>query len=494
MSVGSLFQWLGRTIGLGPSSTRFWAAWAGKSTNSNEIVNPERVMTLSAFNRGVRLWAETVATLPLDVYKIGADGEGAVVTDPADPYRAVLKVSPNQDQTPVEFWEGMVGCMLLIGDGLARKVAIGARLAAMTLMDPSRTAVIRDPNTFALKYRYTDPRGTVIELGADEVFHLKGFGFGGDRGMSIVQFGAQTFGSSLAADKVAAKMFASGLSSSGFLETAAVLNEPDRARLEQIMSEYQGSDNTGKLMILEGGMKYTSISMSAADAQLLQARGFNIEEIARWLGMPPVLLGHSGAGATMWGTGVEQIIQAWYTLGLRAMLHRIEAAVQKRVIAPADQNRYYVKFNVEGLLRGDSAARANFYSIMVQNGIMTRAEARSLEDLDKYPGKGADKLTAQVNLTTLDHIGEGADAGTKGGPPAPGATPTDARPVQQRAIELFKAAMGIEPGVTVQDLFDIRREISNMRRRQDAIESQAPTVIEQPRPPRIEQRRDLRDR
>jgi HK97 family phage portal protein len=464
----SLFSWIGRTIGLTSQSSRFWAAWSGKGTQSGETVNPERAMTLSAFNGGVRLIASTIATLPIDVYKLDSKGVAHCVTDPADPYRAVLKVSPNQDQTPVEFWEGIVGCMLITGDGLGRKVYVGNRLVAITLMDPTRTAVIREPGTFALRFRYTDPLGKVIELGADEVFHLKGFGFGGDRGMSIVQFGAQTIGSSLAADKVAAKMFRSGLSSSGFLETNQVLNEVDRPRLEKIMDEYQGSDNAGKLMILEAGMKYTAVSMSAADAQLLQARGFNIEEIARWLSLPPILLGHNGAGSTTWGSGVEQIIQAWYTLGLRSLLHRIESAIQKRVIAAADQARYYVKFNVDGLLRGDSTARAAFYSTMVQNGLMTRNEVRALEDLEASVDPGADKLTAQINLTTLEKLGADTPAAE-----------------QATAGELFKQKiknwLGLDEGVTVQDLFDIRASIAEIKRARAA----EPRVIEQPVPPKL---------
>lgn len=485
-TASSLFAWLGRTIGLGIGSSRFWAAWGGKGTNSGEAVNPERAMTLAAFNRGIRLRAETVATLPLDVFKVGADGRGALVTDPTDQYRIVLKTSPNQDQTPVEFWEGIVGCEGIVGDGLARKIFLGGRLVAMTLMDPVRTTVKRDPVTRAIRYTYQDPNGKTVELGADEVFHLKGFGFGGDRGMSIVQFGAQSIGASLAADKVAAKMFASGLTASGFLETNGAIQEGDRPRLEQLLAEYQGSDVAGKIMILEGGMKYSSVQLSAVDAQLLQARGFNIEEIARWLGMPPILLGHAGQGTTMWGTGVEQIIQAWYTLSLRALLTRIEAAVNKRVIAPADQGRYFVKFNVEGLLRGDSAARANLYSIFVQNGIMTRAEVRELEDLEPYEGEGADKLTCQVNLTTLDKIGEDP------APPAPGAAPGgNSRPVQQLVANL-QALMGTNGAPTAQDLFDLRREISNMRRRQDDFEAR-PTVIEQPSRPALTDRRDLRD-
>jgi HK97 family phage portal protein len=223
MSIGStLFTWLGRSIGLGPQSGRFWAAWSGNKTDSGEAGgNPERAMTLSAFHRGVRLYAETCATLPLDVFKVGRDGRGVLVTDPGDQYRMVLKQSPNQDQTPVEFWEGLIGCELVTGDGLARKVKVGDRLVAMLLMDPTRTAIMRDPNTFALKYVYTDPRGTRVELTPDDVFHLKGFGFGGDRGLSIVQYGAQTFGTALAADKVAAKMFKSGLTSSGFIGRAS---------------------------------------------------------------------------------------------------------------------------------------------------------------------------------------------------------------------------------------------------------------------------------
>lgn len=485
-TMSSLFTWLGKTIGLGPGSSKFWAAWAGRETSSGESVNAERAMTLSAFNRGIRLRSETVATLPLDVFRIGADGRGKLVTDPTDQYRAVLKISPNQDQTAVEFWEGLVGCEGVTGDGLARKIFMGDRLVAMTLMDPTRTSITRDPATGAVRYRYTDVNGKQIELPAAEVFHLKGFGFGGDRGLSIVQYGAQSIGASLAADKVAAKMFKSGLTASGFLETNGVIGEGDRPRLEQLLSEYQGSDVAGKIMILEGGMKYTSVQLSAVDAQLLQARGFNIEEIARWLGMPPILLGHAGQGTTMWGTGVEQIIQAWYTLGLRALLTRIEAAINKRVIAPEDQGRYYVKFNVEGLLRGDSAARANLYSVFVQNGIMTRAEVRELEDLEPYDGEGADKLTAQVNLTTLDRIGE------EPAPAQPGQAQGNTRPVQQLAAHL-QAFLGLSGAPTAQDLFDLRREISNMRGRLGNLEAE-PRVIEQPSRPRLEHQRDLRDR
>lgn len=411
MTPGGLFQWLGARIGLGASSASFWRTFAGNPTWAGETVTPEKAMSIAAFWRGVRLTAETVGTLPFNVYEYGKDGRGIIVRNPANQYDMVLRVSPNEAQTPVEFWEGIVGCMLVTGDGLAHKDRSGNRLVGMTLMDPLRTTT--DRSSGRLVYRYRDYLGKEQIYPPEDVFHVKGFGFGGDRGMSVIQYGANSLGSTIAADKVAGRMFKSGLTSSGFLETAQVLNEDDRGRLEQILSEYLGSDNTGKLMILEGGMKYTGITMTAADAQLLLSRQYNIEEVGRWLGMPPILLGHSGSGQTMWGTGVEQIIHAWYMLSLRALLVRIERAITKRVFEPADMTKFYAKFQVEGLLRGDSVARSNLYSVFAQNGIMTRDEMRDLEELPPYTKGGSDILTAQVNLTTLDQIGQAARAGTQ---------------------------------------------------------------------------------
>jgi len=409
--MSNLMAWIGKKIGLFGSSSKFWASWGGKDGNwAGETVTAEKAMMIAAMFRGIYLTASTVATCPFNVYQYGNGTTGnKIVRDQNNPYDAVLRLSPNQDQTPVEFWEGIIACMLLVGDGFAHKERLGNRLTSMTLMDPTKTVTYRDGGR--VFHRYTDSDGNVHVYPASEVFQLKGFGFGGDRGMSIIQYGAQSLSATMAADKVAGKMFRSGLSSSGFLETAQVLNEPDRDRLEKILGDYQGSDNAGKLMILEGGMKYNQITMSAADAQLLLSRRFNIEEIGRWLGMPTILLGHAADGQTMWGTGVEAIVQSWYTLSLRALLVRIEKAVQKRIIEPADIGRFYVKFSVEGLLRGDSAARAAYYSVMAQNAIMTREEIRELEDLMPYLLGGADKLTCQVNLTTLDKIGQAAAAG-----------------------------------------------------------------------------------
>jgi HK97 family phage portal protein len=366
-------------------------------------------MMVMAFWRGVRLTAETVATLPPGVYRYKRGSNDGVI-DRANDYDNILRVSPNPDMDAVEFWESIVAAMLVVGNGYAKKNFIGTRLVSFTLCvpDPAYSYPYRT-STKALRYKLRDFQGRDYDLAPAEVFHLKGFGFGGDAGLSAIFYGAHALGISVAANKVAAKTFASGLSSSGFLETNQVLNEPDRKRLEEIMDSYQSSNSPGKMMILEGGMKYNRLSLSAVDAQLLETIGFNIEEIGRLLGMPPILLGHSSAGQTMWGTGVESIIQAWYTLGLRAIITRIEKCVQKRVFSPADQALFFFKFNVGGLLRGDTQTQALIASTLAQNGLRSRDELRALDDFDAIPGGGGAVFTAQTNLATLDRIANPPD-------------------------------------------------------------------------------------
>lgn len=399
--MSSLVSWLGRRIGFGGSSAKFWASFFGRETWAGVQVTPESVMAISAVWRAVNLYAGTMATLPINVYR---DDETFPLLDRKNEYDAVLRLSPNDEQTPVEFWEAMIGARFLVGNGYAEKLFSGDRLVAMDILPPLTTYPHRDRQTGRKVYRTTDAEGRQRELQPDRVFHLKGFSFGGDVGLSAVAYGSQTFGSTLAADKVAGKMFASGLSSSGFIETQTTLEEGDRERLEGIMKAYMGSDNAGKMMILEGGMTYKPVTMSAADAQLLLSRGFNIEEVARWFGMPPVLLGHNPSGQTMWGTGTESIVRAWYTLGLRAEIKRVEDAIRKRVIAPKDRALLYAKYNVDAILRGDSEAQAKLFSAAVQNGWMTRAEVRALLELPFI--EGSDQLTAQVNLVPLAQLGQ----------------------------------------------------------------------------------------
>lgn len=404
----SVFSYIGQRIGLfGQGARRFWASFAS-GTYTGEPVTTDKAMTVMAFWRGVGLTGSTVGTLPPNIYKLPSpDADG--VLDRNNEYDQVARVSPNDYQTPTEFWEGITAAMLAVGNGYAKKNFIGERLVSMDplIPDPAVTFPYRDANR-QLWYRGRDWMGNDYpKLRPEEVFQVKGFGFGGDTGLSAISYGANAIAMALAANKVAGKTFASGLSTSGFLETGQVLNEPDRKRLEDIMATYQGNDTAGKMMILEGGMKFNKLSLSAVDAQLLETMGYNIEEIARLLGMPPILLGHTSNGQTMWGTGVESILQAWYTLGLRSIVTRIEKAFNKRVVKPADQGRFYLKLNVSGLLRGDTETQARIAASLVQNGLDSRDNQRALLwDLPPIPGGAGKTFTAQTNLAPLDMLGK----------------------------------------------------------------------------------------
>lgn len=395
----SVLAWLGSTFRL--TDMRFWGSYFSTETWAGEHVTPQRAMQLSAVWSAVRLTAQTMASLPIGIFEDRGDEGPQAVEGTAT---GALLASPNDEQTPMEFWEQIIGCMELVGDGLARKHRIGRRVVALTLMDPSR-AVLRQTVAGGWEWRYADDRGREVILSPDDVLHLKGFSLGGPRGMSTVAYGAQTMSLALAAGKTAGRLFKGGLRTSGFVNTIGTLEEPDRERLNKIIGQYTGTDNAGGIMLLEGGMTYTPLSMTAADAELLLSRKFEIEEMGRWFGMPPILLGHAVEGQTMWGSGVDSIIQAWKTLGLRHRIVRVQQTVRKRLMTPEERGaRLYAKINADALLAVDSNARAQFLATLAQNAMMTRNEARKKLELGAMPG--GDVLTAQVNLVPLDQLGQ----------------------------------------------------------------------------------------
>lgn len=401
--VKSALGWVGQRINL-RTSTGFWGHFFGTENWAGEAVTPQKAMMLSAVNRAVRLTAETKASLPVGMFT--DDGSGPVQERGGDT-DLLMRVSPNADQSPMEFWEQMYGCQELVGEGLARKHwnFNRTRVVALTLMDPTRARDIDNPQGTDWRWEYTDPRGRKIDLPREDVFNLPGFSLGGRRGMSTVAYGAQTMSLAMAAEKTAGKLFASGLRNSGFLNAGQVLNPEDREKLEKIMREYMGAANAGGMMILEGGMTFTPMNMSSVDAELLLTRRFQIEDTGRWFGMPPILLGHAVDGQTMWGSGVDSIIQAWMTLGLRQRIVRTQQAVAKRLMTSEERARgLYCKMNADALLAVNSAARINFITQAVQNSLLTPDEGRALLERGSMPG--GDQLLAQVNLVPLAMLGD----------------------------------------------------------------------------------------
>ncbi|MCY1516218.1 phage portal protein, HK97 family [compost metagenome] len=286
----------------------------------------------------------------------------------------------------------------------------GRDVVSLDFLLPQRMSPPRRLDNGAIEYRYTDIDGKVQVYLDDQMMHTRGFGTDPLCGLSPLAMGRQVFGSAMAADESAAKMFANGMKLGGVLSTDQILKPEQRKEVRDDMTkQFVGAVNAGKTMVLEAGMKYQQVSMTPEDAQMLQTRGFNVEEICRWFRTPPWMVGHSAQGATKWGSGMEQEMFAFLSFTLLPWMKRIELSINRWLLRPDERRYYYAKFNPEGLLRADSAARASFYSSMVQNGIYTRDDCREKENLPRRGGN-ADELTVQSNLLPIDQLGVDAGA------------------------------------------------------------------------------------
>lgn len=396
----SLLSFLGRTFTLRDRS--FWTLFGAGPTWAGKAVTPDSVLQIATALACIRLTATTVSTLPVHVYRERSDGTRERLPD--HPMAVVLRQSPNADQTPAEFLEGLVACAMLFGNAYALKTRSAGQVRALTMLRPDLMTVRRDRETYALVFDYADPRGRETYT-SDDVWHLKAFGLGGDLGLSAVEYGRQAFGLAMATDEAAARTFSNGIRPGGFFKSDKDLTGPQREQARKALVEpMQGSENVGRIGILEGQFSWQSVTMPLKDAELLASRGLHIQEICRLMGnVPSVLVGHSGEGITAWGSGIESLIRAWLTTGLGPLLARIEQSATRALLAPADRGRVWCEFAQDGLLRADSEARSKLYASAAQNGWRTRNEIRALENLP--PVEGGDVLTAQSNLVPLDRLG-----------------------------------------------------------------------------------------
>jgi HK97 family phage portal protein len=267
---------------------------------------------------------------------------------------------------------------------------------------PADTAVERLLDG-TLRYRFND-RGKLIDLPEDKVFHLKAFG-DGDLGMSPVAHARQTLGIAIASERAAGQMFGKGMRAKGFFTFPNQLSPEQRAEARKNFAERYSGPNAPGVGILEAGVDFKSVNITPRDAEMILNRRFNVEEICRWLGVPPIIIGHAADGQTMWGSGVSAIMQSWLNLSLRSQLRRIEKAISKRIMTPEERRRFKVRFNYEDLLRGDSQARATFYAALLNAGVMTINEVRRLEGLPPVEGGDVPRMQSQNVPITESAIG-----------------------------------------------------------------------------------------
>lgn len=372
----------------------------GDEASAGEVVNQTSVLALSAAWACVNLLAGTFASLSIELTEPATGGGHRVVTD--HPLHRILHESPNDEDTAYDFWEFAAAAIELRGNFHALKLKIGERLVGLR-------AIVADVDVRRvdgrIRYRWTED-GRPYDEPAENVFHIRGFGGSSLGGLSTLSYGRQVFGIATAADKAAGSMFRNGMRPSGVLTLPTVLKPEQRQEIEEgLARKFTGAMRQGVPMVLEGGTKWEQLTITPEDAQMLQSRAFSVEEICRFFGVPPFMIGHTEK-QTSFGTGLSEQVLGFQKFSLRKRAKRIEQAIRKQLMTAADRAAgLKAKFNFEDLLRGDSAARAQFYNAGLQSGWLTINEVRAREGLPPVEGGDVPRMQSQNVPITAAGIG-----------------------------------------------------------------------------------------
>ena len=383
-------------------------------TTSGKAVTERSAMQMTAVYSCVRILAEAVAGLPLHLYRYKEDGGKEKALD--HPLYLLLHDEPNPEMSSFVFRETLMTHLLLWGNAYAQIIRNGkGEVIALYPLMPNRMVVDRDIHG-QLYYQYTRSteeaptmKGVTVNLPPSDVLHIPGLGFDGLEGYSPIAMAKNAIGMAIACEEYGAKFFANGAAPGGVLEHPGTIKDPQRVR-ESWQSTFGGSGNSNKIAVLEEGMKYTPIGISPEQAQFLETRKFQINEIARIFRVPPHMVGDLEKSSF---SNIEQQSLEFVKYTLEPWLVRWEQSIQRTLFSPEEKKRYFAKFNVEGLLRGDYASRMSGYATARQNGWMSANDIRELENLDRIPTEdGGDLYLINGNMLPLGNAGAFADTQT----------------------------------------------------------------------------------
>ena len=383
-------------------------------TTSGKAVTERSAMQMTAVYSCVRILAEAVAGLPLHLYRYKEDGGKEKALD--HPLYLLLHDEPNPEMSSFVFRETLMTHLLLWGNAYAQIIRNGkGEVIALYPLMPNRMVVDRDIHG-QLYYQYTRSteeaptmKGVTVNLPPSDVLHIPGLGFDGLVGYSPIAMAKNAIGMAIACEEYGAKFFANGAAPGGVLEHPGTIKDPQRVR-ESWQSTFGGSGNSNKIAVLEEGMKYTPIGISPEQAQFLETRKFQINEIARIFRVPPHMVGDLEKSSF---SNIEQQSLEFVKYTLEPWLVRWEQSIQRTLFSPEEKKRYFAKFNVEGLLRGDYASRMTGYATARQNGWMSANDIRELENMDRIPAEeGGDLYLINGNMLPLGNAGAFADTQT----------------------------------------------------------------------------------
>ena len=375
-------------------------------TTSGKAVNERSAMQMTAVYACVRILSESIACLPVHLYQYKEAGSKEKAL--SHPLYKILHEEPNPEMTSFVFRETLMTHLLLYGNAYAQIIRNGkGQVIGLYPLMPNRMTVDRDEHGH-LYYQYqmqesdaqTMKAGTVT-LQPSDVLHIPGLGFDGLVGYSPIAMAKNAIGLSIATEEYGAKFFANGATPGGLLEFPGTVKEQDGIR-ESWNKGFSGS-NSHKIAILEEGMHYTPISISPNEAQFLETRKFQIDEIARIFRVPPHMVGDLEKSSF---SNIEQQSLEYVKYTLEPWIVRWEQALNRALLSDSEKAAYFVKFNVDGLLRGDYQSRMNGYATARQNGWMSANDIRELENLDRIPAElGGDLYLINGNMTKLEDAG-----------------------------------------------------------------------------------------
>ena len=372
-------------------------------TASGKTVNERTAMQTTAVYACVRILAETIASLPLNVYRSTDNGKEKA-TDHQLYY--LLHDEPNPEMTSFVFRETLMSHLLLWGNAYAQIIRDGrGRILALYPLLPDRMTVDRTTEG-QLYYEYRKDTGYVI-LRPEDILHIPGLGFDGLVGYSPIAMAKNAIGMAIATEEYGGKFFANGASPGGVLEHPGVVKDPARIR-ESWNAVYQGSGNAHRIAVLEEGMKFQSIGIPPEQAQFLETRKFQTEEICRIFRVPPHLVANLDK-ATF--SNIEHQSISFVVHTIRPWLVRLEQGMNKALLSPSEKGQYFVGFVVDGLLRGDYASRMQGYAIGIQNGFLSPNDVRTLENMNTI--EHGDIYAMNGNMLKLEDVGAYANTNRK---------------------------------------------------------------------------------
>lgn len=368
------------------------------STSSGKTVNERTAMQTTAVYACVRILAETIASLPLHTYMNTESGKEKARDHPI---YYLLSDSPNPEMTSFVFRETLMGHLLLWGNSYSQIIRNGhGKVVALYPLLPDKMKVGRSENG-EIYYLYTS-EGKEYLLRNTEVLHIPGLGFDGLIGYSPIAMAKNAIGMALATEEYGAKFFSNGANPGGVLEHPGVVKDPHRIR-DSWNQVYQGTSNAHRVAVLEEGMKFSPIGIPPEQAQFLETRKYQTEEICRIFRVPPHLVGDLER-ATF--SNIEHQSISFVVHTIRPWLVRIEQSINKALFSEEERHKYFVSFLVEGLLRGDYESRMRGYSIGIQNGFMSPNDVRSLENMNPIPSdEGGNTYMVNGNMLKLKDVG-----------------------------------------------------------------------------------------